>query len=83
MADISIDEVIKIFDNAEDDTSAIRMIVPFYRIREANLEINKFVVDKMVQHFRNNNKPDGTYRLGHDLELLLGKNSKILEEPPF
>ena len=83
MTDLSIEDLPKIFDSAETGTSAIRLIVPYYQTREANSEINTFIVNKTVQHFRNNNKPDGMYRLGHELELILGEKSEIREEFPF
>jgi hypothetical protein len=83
MTHISIDDLTKIFNSAENGTSAIRLIAPYYKAREANSEINTFIVNKTVQHFGNNNKPDGKYRLGHELELILGEKSEIREEFPF
>ncbi len=83
MLNISITDLNRKFDAAENGTKAIRIIVPYYNVKEVNSEINIFIVDKTVQHFRNNNQPDGTYRLGHGLELVLGEDGKIWEEAPF
>lgn len=83
MTHISLDDLTRIFNSAENGTSAIRAIVPYYKVREADSEINTFIVSKTVQHFRKNNKPNGNYRLGHELELVLGEKSEIREECPF
>jgi hypothetical protein len=83
MSDISITDLNRKFDAAENGSKAIRIIIPYYNSRAVNSEINTFIVDKTVQHFRNNNQPDGTYRLGHGLELVLGEDSEIWEEAPF
>ncbi|MDC0362810.1 hypothetical protein OAN12_07210 [Halioglobus sp.] len=83
MAPISIADLNRKFDLAENGTKAIRIIEPYYNAREVHSEINTFIVDKTVQHFRKNNKPDGIYRLGHGLELVLGEDSEIWEEAPF
>jgi hypothetical protein len=83
MARVTAVGLSEIFENAEDATRAIRSIVPHYRVSEGVSATNTFIIEKTVQHFRNNGKPDGVYRLGHGLELVLGENSLIQEEPPF
>jgi hypothetical protein len=80
---LTADNLARIFRNAEDASSAIRSIVRHYRAADGDSEANTFIIEKTVQHFRNNGKPDGVYRLGHGLELVLGENSLIQEEPPF
>lgn len=76
MNNISMDELTRIFNTAGEATSAKRSIVPYYRTRETDTEINTFIFTKVVQHFRENDRPDGVYRLGHELELVLGKRAK-------
>ena len=71
------------FSGADSGTSAIRAIVRYYDVSEKNSDINTFIVNKTVRYFRENNKPDGTYRLAHGLELVLGKDSQIWEAAPF
>jgi hypothetical protein len=83
MTHISVDDLVEIFNGAENPTSAVRLIVPYYQPGVVNSESNTFIVNKTAQHFRNNNKADGMYKLGHGLELILGEDSKIWEEPPF
>ena len=83
MSHISIDDLTNIFTSAENATSAVRAIVPYYEVTEKRSPANRFITDKVVQHFRANNKPDGVYRLGHDLELVLGDKSEIRPDPPF
>lgn len=83
MMKLRVNEVKAIFNAAEDGASAIRSIIPHYRVTEGDPEVNTFILQKTVQHFREHGKPDGLYRLGHGLELMLGDNSEILGEVPF
>jgi hypothetical protein len=83
MNQVTVADLMTLLSSAEDATSAIRSIVPHYRVSEGSSQANAFIVEKTVQHFRANNKPDGVYRLGHGLELVLGERSCIQEEPPF
>ncbi|MCX2978239.1 hypothetical protein [Candidatus Marimicrobium litorale] len=83
MLPVSLDKLKTVFSGADSGTSAIRAIVRYYDVSEKNSDINTFIVNKTVRHFRENNKPDGTYRLGHGLELVLGKDSQIWEAAPF
>jgi hypothetical protein len=83
MAHIALEELNSIFQNTEDASSDIRLIIPQYRVGEAESETNTYIVDKTVQHFRNHGRANGVYRLGHGLELVLGEKSNIQEDPPF
>ena len=46
-------------------------------------EINDYILDKTVRHFRSKGKIDGVYNLGHELELVLEDHSEIREIFPF
>ena len=83
MGIITLKNVATIFSNANDSTNAIRMIMPCYEMYVADSEINNYILDKTVRHFRNKGKLDGVYNLGHELELVLEDHSKRREIFPF
>jgi hypothetical protein len=79
----TLKNVTTIFNNANDSTNAIRLIMPCYETYVTDSEINDYILDKTVRHFRNKGKLDGVYNLGHELELVLEDHSKIREIWPF
>ena len=83
MKRITLEDVVAIFSDANDSTSAIRLIIPCYERRVSGSEINNYILDKSVEHFRSKGRQDGVYKLGHGLELVLDDHSIIWEEPPF
>jgi hypothetical protein len=80
---ITVKDVATIFSNANDSTNAIRLIMSCYEKHVSNSEINNYILDKTVRHFRSKGKLDGVYNLGHELELVLEDHSKIREIFPF
>ena len=83
MGIITLKNVAKIFSNANDSTNAIRLIMSCYEKYVTDSEINNYILDKTVRHFRSNGKLDGVYNLGHELELVLEDHSEIRETFPF
>jgi hypothetical protein len=83
MGIITLKNVATIFSSANDSTNAIRMIMPCYEMYVTDSEINNYILDKTVRHFRSKGKLDGVYNLGHELELVLEDHSKIREIFPF
>ena len=83
MSSINVQDLDVKFRNAPDASAAIRAIVPHYQAETGATDTNSFIVSKTVEHFRCHDKPDGVYRLGHGLELVLGERSTIQEAPPF
>jgi hypothetical protein len=79
----TLKNVATIFSNANDSTNAIRMIMPCYEMYVTDSEINNYILDKTVRHFRSKGKLDGVYNLGHELELVLEDHSEIREIFPF
>jgi hypothetical protein len=71
---ITVEDLDAILRDAPDASAAVRSIVPHYIAGTGETETNSFTVDRFVEHFRRNDKPDGIYRLGHGLELVLGRN---------
>ena len=83
MGIITLKNVATIFSNANDSTNAVRLIMSCYEKYVTDSEINNYILDKTVRHFRGKGKPDGVYNLGHELELVLEDHSKISEIYPF
>ena len=79
----TLKNVATIFSSANDSTNAIRMIMPCYEMYVTDSEINNYILDKTVRHFRSKGKLDGVYNLGHELELVLEDHSEIREIFPF
>ena len=79
----TLKNVATIFNSANDSTNAIRMIMPCYEMYVTDSEINNYILDKTVRHFRSKGKLNGVYNLGHELELVLEDHSKIREIFPF
>ncbi len=80
---ITLKDVATIFNNANDSTNAIRLIMSCYEKFATDSEINNYILDKTVRHFRSKGKIDGVYNLGHELELVLEDHSEIREIFPF
>ena len=80
---ITLKNVATMFSNANDSTNAIRLIMSCYEKYVTDSEINDYILDKTVRHFRSKGKLDGVYNLGHELELVLEDHSKIREIFPF
>lgn len=80
---VTITDLTEMIASANDPTSAIRSLIPYYQYGAENLETNTFILSATVEHFRANNKPSGVYKLGHGLELVLGEHSEVWQEPPF
>ena len=83
MGIITLKDVATIFSNANDSTNAIRLIMSCYEKYVTDSEINDYILDKTVRHFRSKGKLDGVYNLGHELELVLEDHSEIREIFPF
>ena len=83
MGMITLKNVATIFNSANDSTNAIRLIMPCYEMYVTDTEINNYILDKTVRHFRSKGKLDGVYNLGHELELVLEDQSEIREIFPF
>ena len=83
MGIITLKNVTTIFSSANDSTNAIRLIMSYYEKYVTDSEINDYILDKTVRHFRNKGKLDGVYNLGPELELVLEDHSKIREIWPF
>ena len=83
MGIITLKNVATIFSSANDSTNAIRLIMSCYEKYVADSEINDYILDKTVRHFRSKGKLDGVYNLGHELELVLKDHSEIREIFPF
>jgi len=79
----TLKNVATIFSSANDSTNAIRLIMSCYEKYVTDSEINDYILDKTVRHFRSKGKLDGVYNLGHELELVLEDHSKIREIFPF
>ena len=80
---ITLKDVATIFSNANDSTNAIRLIMSCYEKYVTDSEINDYILDKTVRHFRSKGKLNGVYNLGHELELVLEDHSEIREIFPF
>ena len=80
---ITLKNVATIFSNSNDSSNAIRLIMSCYEKYVTDSEINNYILDKTVRHFRNKGKVDGVYNLGHELELVLKDHSEIREIFPF
>ena len=83
MGIITLKDVATIFSNANDSTNAVRLIMSCYEKYVTDSEINNYILDKTVRHFRSKGKLDGVYNLGHELELVLADHSEIREIFPF
>ena len=80
---ITLKDVATIFNNANDSTNAIRLIMSCYEKFVTGSEINNYILDKTVRHFRSKGKPNGVYNLGHEVELVLDEHSEIRDIYPF
>ena len=83
MGIITLKNVATIFSSANGSTNAIRLIMSCYEKYVTDSEINDYILDKTVRHFRSKGKIDGVYNLGHELELVLEDHSEIREIFPF
>ena len=83
MGIITLKNVATIFTSANGSTNAIRLIMSCYEKYLTDSEINDYILDKTVRHFRNKGKPDGVYNLGHEVELVLCDHSEIRDIYPF
>ena len=83
MKNITLEALIEVFSEADNPTSAIRSIVPYYQTDKPDTETNAFILDKTIAHFRANKKPDGIYKLNFDLDLILAEKSETQIHIPF
>lgn len=72
-----------IFNGSEDATTAVRLIIPHYKVGFKDSDVNRYMLEKTVAHLRRSGKVNGVYKLGHGLELILDQQSEIWEELPF
>ena len=79
----TLKNVATMFSNANDSTNAIRLIMSCYEKYVTDSEINDYILDKTVRHFRSKGKLDGVYNLGHEVELVLDEHSEIRDIYPF